>query len=358
MPFDPFTAPLVPLPPQPDGVPWPTDEWPTGDAPDGVDLQPFIDEMYDDDGPLAQTYATVIVHRGRLVHEHYAHELEHFDRPPERITATTPLLSWSMAKSMTHALVGMLVAEGKLVLDAPPGVPQWGEPPGDPRGAITLQQLLEMRDGLDFLEDYVDGERSDVINMLFGAGKDDVAAFAADRGLAHQPGEHFNYSSGTTNIISGCIARAVGTGAAYERFLHDRLFAPIGMTTATARFDEAGTFIGSSYVFATAQDFARFGYLYLRDGVWDGTRVLPEGWVDHARTMKSRDPEADNSYYGAQWWLHGDEFGTFRCSGYEGQRIVVCPALDLVVVRIGKTPAPHYPDIRNWTDRLLSAFAR
>lgn len=355
MAFDPFTAPLVPLPSHPDGLAWPTNEWPVGEVPDGVDLDSLIDELFNDSGPLARTFASVVIHKGKLIQQRYAHELEHFDREPTPIDQDTPLLSWSMAKSMTHALVGMLVAEGKLDVNAPPGEPQWAEP-GDPRGQITLDQLLEMRDGLDFLEDYVDGERSDVINMLFGEGAADVAAFAANRGLIAEPGTRFNYSSGTTNIISATVARAVGPGEPYRQFLHRRLFDPIGMSTATAKFDDAGTFIGSSYVYATARDFAKFGYLYLRDGVWDGTRLLPDGWVDHARAVRSKDDDGLD-YYGAQWWLHGDEYGTFRCSGYEGQRIVVCPALDLVIVRIGKMPSTQYPALRKWVDKVVAAFA-
>jgi len=355
MALDPFTAPLVPLPPQPEGVSWPTDEWSRGEIPAGVELDALIDELFDESGPMKTTFATVVIHRGRLIAERYANSIDHFDRAPEPISATTPLLSWSMAKSMMHAVVGMLVAEGKLELDAPPGVPGW-DGPDDPRAAITLEDLLDMRDGLDFLEDYVDGDRSDVIHMLFGEGADDVASFAANRGLAAPPGTRFNYSSGTTNIVSAAVARAIGAGAPYEAFLNERLFAPIGIRTATARFDTAGTWIASSYVHCTAQDFARFGYLYLRNGVWDGKRVLPEGWVDHARRVRSYEA-ADNNYYGAHWWLHGDQHGTFRCSGYEGQRIVVVPALDLIVVRLGKTPAAHYPDLRRWNERVITAFA-
>ena len=265
-------AELVPLPAQPDGVPWPTDAWPTGDVPDGVDLDGFLDELFDDDGPLHTTFAAVVIHRGRLIAERYAHTIEHFDRPAETISETTPLLSWSMAKSMLHAVVGMLVAEGRLHLDAPANVPEWAGV-NDGRETITLEHLLAMRDGLDFVEDYVDDKISDVIEMLFGSGATDVAHFAADRATLAPPGTRFNYSSGTTNIVSGIVARLLGPGEPYERFLRERLFAPIGMRTATAKFDDAGTWIASSYVHCTAQDFARFGYLYLRDGVWDATRL-------------------------------------------------------------------------------------
>ena len=355
MTFDPFTAPLVPLPPQPDGLAWPTDEWPTGPVPDGVDLDALLDELFEPGGHLRTTYAAVVVHRGRLIAERYAHEIEHFDRPPEPVGPTTPLLSWSMAKSMLHAIVGMLVAEGRLALDAPVDVPEWAGA-NDGRGAITLEHLLAMRDGLDFVEDYVDDTISDVIEMLFASGQDDVAHFAADRGLYAPPDTRFNYSSGTTNIVSGLVARLLGAGDPYERFLTDRLFAPIGMRSATARFDQAGTWIASSYVHCTAQDFARFGYLYLRDGVWDRERILPEGWVDHARRVRSVEKET-GSYYGAHWWCVGDEYGSFRCSGYEGQSILCVPALDLVVARLGKTEAARYPLLTDWRRRVVNAFS-
>lgn len=347
--------PLVPLPPPPDGVPWPAEAWPEGPPPAGVDVDGLLDEAFDDAGPLAVTQAVVLVHRGRLVAERYAGALESFDAPPEPIAASTPLLSWSMAKSFLHAVVGMLVAEGKLMLDQPVDVPVWHEH-DDPRRAITLQQLLEMRDGLDFVEDYVDERVSDVIHMLFGDGRDDVARFAADRPLAAPPGERFSYSSGTTNIISGVVARLVGPGEPYRDLVHSRLLEPIGMRSARITLDAAGTWVASSYLHATARDFARFGLLYLRDGVWDGRRLLPEGWVDHGRRPRSVDPD-DGNLYGAHWWVVGDEHGTFRAAGYEGQAISICPALDLVLVRLGKTPAARYPDLAAWRAKVVAAFA-
>ncbi len=347
--------PLPPLPPHPDDVPWPTDEWPVGNPPTGVDLEPLLDEVMADDGPLSRTYAVVVVHRGRLVAERYGGALPHFDRPDEPVERATPLLSWSMAKSILHAVVGMLVAEGRLHLDEPPGVPQWQEP-GDPRGAITLEHLLAMRDGLDFVEDYVDAGRSDVIEMLFGSGQADTAAFAAGRSLVAEPGERFNYSSGTTNIVSGVVARLLGPGGPYEAFLRERLFDPTGMRSARPRLDDAGTWIASSYVYATARDFARFGYLYLRDGVWAGKRLLPEGWVDHARRIRSTDATTGN-HYGAHWWVVGDEHGSFWANGYEGQSVLVSPGADLVVARLGKTPAERYPQLKRWRADVVDAFA-
>ncbi|MGP0029888.1 MAG: serine hydrolase domain-containing protein [Acidimicrobiales bacterium] len=350
-------TPLTPLPPQPAGLPWPGPgaEWPEAEVPPGVALEDLLDRACDDTGPLATTYAVVVVHRGRLVAERYHGALPHFDRPPEPVTARTPLLSWSMAKSVLHAAVGLLVGDGWLDPDRPADVPEWSDP-GDPRHAITLNHLLAMRDGLDFVEDYVDERVSDVIEMLFGAGQADMAHFAADRPPAAAPGERFNYSSGSSNIIAGVLARVVGPGAPYARFLHHRLFAPIGMDSARAEFDEAGTWVASSYVRATARDFARFGLLYLRDGTWDGRRVLPEGWVDHGRRIRSVDPE--DGPYGAHWWgVAGDTLGTFRAAGYEGQSITLCPALDLMVVRLGRTATEHDPDLAAWRAAMVEAFA-
>ncbi|HEY1828108.1 MAG TPA: serine hydrolase [Acidimicrobiales bacterium] len=347
---------LVALPGQPAGMPWPTEEWPEGEPPAGVDLEPLLEQVLNDEGPMRTTYAVVVVHRGRLVAERYGGALEHFDRPPEPVTPDTPLLSWSMAKSMLNAVVGMLVGEGRLSLDAPADVPEWAAA-DDPRHAITLRHLLAMRDGLDFFEDYVDDRASDVIAMLFGDGQADMAHFAANRPLAAPPDTLFNYSSGTSNIISSVVARQVGRGEDYARFLHQRLFEPIGMRSAIPEFDEAGTWVASSYVRTTARDYARFGLLYLRDGMWDGRRLLPEGWVDYGRTMVSDDPE--DGPYGAHWWgVAGDPYGSWRASGYDGQSILLCPELDLLVVRLGKTPIERNPALVDWRAAVVDAFAK
>jgi CubicO group peptidase (beta-lactamase class C family) len=347
-------TPLVPLPAQPAGVPWPTDEWPIGPVPSGVELGPLMDAAFDPAGPLAETYAVVVVHRGRLVYERYAGRLPRLEGPGRPVAAEVPLLSWSMAKSMLHAVVGMLVGDGRVEVDRPAAVPLW-QGPDDRRSRITLQHLLEMRDGLAFAEDYEDAERSDVIAMLFGAGRSDMAAFAADRGLAAEPGRRFNYSSGTSLIVSGIVARIVGPGEAYRTFLDERLFRPIGMSSAQVTLDDAGTWVASSYAHATARDYAKFGLLYLRDGTWDGTRLLPNGWVDHGRRARSADPEGD--LHGRHWWTADDPTGRFWAAGHDGQFIDVSPALDLVTVRMGRTPADRGPHLRSWRAAVAAAFA-
>ena len=348
---------LVPLPPQPADVPWPTEVWPRAEprveVADG--LAALLDDVTTDVERYGTTFAVAVVHRGLLLAERYGGELEHWNRPNEPVEPTTRLLSWSMAKSVLHAVVGMLVADGRLALDGPSPVPEWADP-ADARHAITLEHLLAMRDGLAFSEVYDDAGVSDVIEMLFGAGEADMAHFAADRPLAHPPDTVFNYSSGTSNIVSGIVARTVGPGEAYEQFLRDRLFDVIGMTTARPRFDDAGTFCGSSFVYATALDYLRFGLLYLRGGMWEGKQVLPAAWIDHGRRIRSYDPDEDR-WYGAHWWSVGDDLGTFWASGYEGQSLMLCPPLDLMVVRLGRSPDDHHnPELTAWRARMVDAF--
>jgi CubicO group peptidase (beta-lactamase class C family) len=349
-----FDAPLRPLPAQSDRVPWPTRHWPLCELSAEVDLDTLMDEAFDPDGPLRQTYAVVVVHHGCLVFERYEGLLPQWDKPGKPVTPETPLLSWSMAKSMLHAVIGILVADGRLALDEPASVPEW-QTPGDPRAAITLQNLLDMRDGLDFFEDYEDAETSDVLQMLFGRGSKDMAAFAADRPLAAAPGTRFSYSSGTSNVISGIVAREVGPGEGYRRFLEDRLFGPLGMASATVTLDDAGTWVAASYAYATARDFARFGLLYLRDGMWEDRRLLPAGWVDHGRRPRSVDPD-DGEFFGSHWWTRDSPHGTFWAAGHEGQYVDICPHLDLVLVRMGRTDADHTEDVKDWRIRVIDSF--
>jgi CubicO group peptidase (beta-lactamase class C family) len=358
---------LVPLPSQPDGISWPTHVWPTADLATtaghaaAAAVTDTVDRLWTDTTMFGTTFATVVVHRGQLVSERYGGAIEHFDRDPEPVGPSSALLSWSMAKSMVHACVGMAVGDGLLDVDAPAPVPAWSAP-GDPRAAITLGQLLDMRDGLAFAEVYdpTASPASDVVEMLFGSGKHDVAAYAMSRPAAHRPGTVFNYSSGTSNIVARILGDAVGDvtgdeGTNMRSWLHGRLFDAIGMTSATSRFDDAGTFIASSFVHATAVDFARFGLFALRDGIWDGERLLPAGWMDHARTRWSTDA-VNGRHYGAHWWVADDAAGGFWASGYDGQFILCIPAADAVVVRLGRTPEVQYPALHRWRHDVTAAF--
>jgi CubicO group peptidase (beta-lactamase class C family) len=275
-----------------------------------------IDELFGDRARYGTTYALVVVRDGAVVAERYDGALPHADGSGTPVGADTPLLSWSMSKSVLHAAVGILVGRGRLDPHAPAPVAAW-QGAGDPRRAITLDQLLAMRDGLAFVEDYVDGSQSSVIAMLFGAGKDDVARYAAACPLAHEPGAVFNYSSGTSNVVARIAQDAIGGGReGTERFLREELFGPLGMASAHARFDAAGNWIASSFVYATARDFARFGELYLHDGVWNGRRLVPEGWVAHGTIARSVQA-SDGRHHGAHWWVE-PALGAFYASGYAG----------------------------------------
>ena len=340
--------------PQPPGVDWPTGEWPRGTHPRQVELDELVDEMFTSEA-LAVTNAVVVIQGGRVVAERYGGVREFFDRPSEPITSASPLLSWSMAKSMLHFLVGTLVDEGRLDPDQLAPVPEWADP-SDPRHVIRIRDLLAMRDGLAFIEEYELGQTSHVIEMLFGEGKDDVAAFTAQLPLAHDPGTFFNYSSGTTNVLSRIVADTVGYSDAYRDFILQRLFGPLGMTSAEATFDTSGVFVASSYVHASALDFAKFGLLYLRGGEWDGQQLISRSWAETAQVPYSVDDES-GTYYSWQWWVTGDDYGTYWASGYEGQQISVVPALDALVLRFGHTPNELYPLMYEWRSRVLAVLA-
>jgi CubicO group peptidase (beta-lactamase class C family) len=330
-------------------VDWPTERWPEAALDADVDAQRIdsaLRRVFREPPPEAfgETHAVLVAHRGRLVLERYAPDHARDER----------FISWSMAKSFTHALVGVLVGEGKLDLGSPAPVPAWRSS-GDPRGDITLEHLLRMVDGLEFVEDYVDAGVSHVIDMLFGSGKEDVAAYAEARPAAHAPGEVWSYSSGTSNVVAAILGRAVGGGAdGMLAFMRRVLFDPIGMRSAEPRFDTAGTFIGSSFVFARARDFARFGLLYLRGGVWgdEAAPVLPAGWVDHARTLT---PGSDGEY-GAHWWLGLGGADAFHASGYRGQYTLVVPTRDLVVVRLGGSTPEQRENVRLFLTDLVESF--
>jgi CubicO group peptidase (beta-lactamase class C family) len=289
------------------------------------------------------TRGVVVVYGGRIVAERYA---PGFDKD-------TPLIAWSMTKSITAALAGILVGQGKLDIHAPAPVPEWSAP-DDARRAITTDQLLRMSSGLKFEEVYRLG-LIDVVVMLYGTG--DAAAFAANQPLEAEPEEKWAYSSGTTNIIARILRNQLGGDLRdYAEFPRRELFDPLGMDRTVLEMDEAGTYIGSSFMFSTPRDMARFGLFCLQDGVWNGRRILPEGWMEYVTTPT---PKAPKGIYGAQFWLNAGTPGNpedrdlpnvppdaYWLSGYQGQRVLVVPSRDAVIVRMGFTPETR--DIWDW----------
>ncbi len=307
---------------------------PTVDVTTGIDrelLEAALDWAFSEPYParLRRTRAVVIVYRGHIVGERYAAP---FDQH-------TPLLGWSMTKSVVHALVGILIKEGKLALTDPVQAPEWPEPRSG-KSVITVDHLLQMTSGIEFDENYAN-PLADVTRMLLRTP--DMASYAANKRLIAEPGSRWRYSSGTTNILSRVIRRAVGHSD-YHSFPHRALFKPLGMNSAVLEPDASGTFVGSSYVYATARDWAKFGLLYLQDGIWNGERMLPEGWVRHATTPAPRIP---GSAFGAHFWVQiPDEYTSggnvgllpqdaFHAVGHAGQFVTVIPSRELVVVRLG-----------------------
>ncbi|WAS57144.1 beta-lactamase family protein [Burkholderia ambifaria] len=305
--------------------------------PAGIDTRKLhiaLDRAFDEPDPARprRTRAVVVMWRGHVIAERYA----------PGFTADTPLPGWSMTKTVTAALAGVLVAQHKLSADASALLPEW-RGSGDARAAITLDELLRMTSGLQFNEDY-DDPLSDVAVMLFT--QPDTARFASAKPLAAQPGTQWYYSSGTSAIVARVMREALGgTEADYLAFPRRALFEPLGMRSAVFEPDAAGTLGSPSYLYASAHDWARFGQLLLQDGVWNGQRLLPEGWV---RYLTRATPQSTHQEFGAHLWVKVPEpfndrdphasampADAFHAVGHEGQFVSVVPSRELVVVRLG-----------------------
>jgi CubicO group peptidase (beta-lactamase class C family) len=300
-------------PEQSPDVPYPTLDWPVGDLPEGVDsavLDAAVDIAFGADDAVARVRAIVVVQGGEIVYERY-HPLD----SPDQAT-----VSWSVAKSFTSAIIGMLIGDGRLELDAPAPVEEW-QAAGDPRRAITLEDLLRMSSGLEWEEEY--SPQSLPLQMI---GAPHAADIPISQELVAEPGTEWEYSTGTTAILADIAADELGGGDALDAYVHERLLDPLGMTSTVLTEDSTGTWLGGLGADSTPRDYAKFGLLFLRDGVWDGERILPEGWVDASRSPSSTNPD-----YGLQWWMNGPE-GTFAALGLFGQQIIVSPELDLVIV--------------------------
>lgn len=334
-------------------------EWPYGNMVSdsvtaGIDLTQInktLDEAFSEPGPdkLRRTRAVIVVYDGNIIAERYA---TGFDEKSK-------LIGWSMTKSITNALVGILVKQEKLKIEEPAMVKAWGN---DDRKAITLNDLMHASSGLNWEENY--GGPSGATNMLFK--KKDMGLYAADVPVAHKPGDVFYYSSGTTNIISRIVRETVGDEN-YYRFPYEQLFYKIGMLNTTIEPDAGGTFVGSSYSFGPARDWARFGLLYLNDGVWDGERILPEGWVKYSTTPAKG---ADRGQYGAQWWLNAGAPGNpanryypdaptdlYWADGFEGQNVFVLPSKNLVMVKLSLSQG-DYLDDNKFLNEIINALPK
>ena len=325
----------LPTPPSTnqDTIPWPMGNLTLdsfGGGSKNNTLTKVLDDAFMENDPEKpmNSLAVVIVHNGEIIAERYA----------DGFHMNSKLMGWSMTKSITNSLIGILVNEGKLSVDSPAPIQEWQ---GDERKNITLNNLLQASSGLEWSESYF--SPTSTFHRMF-THSDDKAAYARTMALKANPGEQFVYSSGTTLILSGIIRQALGDEY-YHKFPYEKLFYRIGMNTAILEPDASGTFVGSSYCYASARDWARFGLLYLNDGVWNGERILPEGWVKYTTTPAS---SAEVGQYGAQWWLNAGARNNmdnrkypkipadaYWADGFEEQFVMVIPSKKLVVVRLG-----------------------
>ena len=295
-------------------------------------LKEAVNASFENTNPeiLAKTRAVVVIYKGQMIMEQYA----------EEFNKNSVQLGWSMTKSVTNAFYGIMGNKAMIDIYQPAPIKAWHEN-NDPRNQITTDALLRMSSGLHWEEVY--SNVSTATNMLYKYA--DMGVFAASQSKEFEMNEKWNYSSGTTNILSKIMRDNLGDEA-YYRFAQEELFSKIGVTSAVIEPDASGTFVGSSYMWATTRDWARLGQLYLNNGNWYGEQILPVGWVGYTVTPTNG---TDQGQYGSQWWLNAGEKGNpenrllpnvptdmYMMDGYEGQRVFVVPSKDLVVVRLGQ----------------------
>jgi len=322
-----------------------------------------IDDLFTQPG-LGETRAVVVMADGKLAAERYGPGYG-----PE-----TRFVSWSMAKTVTAVLIGMLVADGKLSLDAPAPIPLW-QRPGDPRAEITLRHLLQMRSGLRHTESGDPPYESSEVRMLFLDGRDNMAKWAEEQPLEAEPGKMFEYSSNTTVILADIAARALTTSdkpearrKAVAEYLQVRLFAPLGMSSMVPEFDASGTLIGGSLMHATARDWAKLGEMLRRKGrAPGGEQLVPQRWVEAMVT-----PSPASPHYGLQTWLNRPIPGRapedhplfpdrapqslFSLIGHMGQYVLVSPSQRVTMVRLGHSDAAERPPMLQQAADVLALY--
>lgn len=320
-----------------------------------------IDALFTD-AAAGETRALVVFSGGRIVAERYG---AGYDKD-------TRLVGWSMSKTITAVMIGQLISDGRLKLDDSAPVAAW-QRPGDPRGAITLRQLLQMRSGLRHTEAGDPVYESGEVRMLFLEGRDNMAAWAEAEPLEAEPGKKFEYSSATTVILSDIATRALTGSAdpgvrqrAVSDYLRTRLFEPTAMKSAVPEFDAAGTLIGSSLIHATSRDWGRFGEFLRAGGTARGVQLVPRNWIEFMTSPSPRNPG-----YGAQTWLNrpqpdGRESlfpgraprSVFAALGHLGQYVIVSPEQKLTVVRLGKSTEPERAAVRDHLARIMALFPK
>lgn len=303
----------------------------------GTAIDKFFEE--EDSEKPKNTRAIVVLYKGRLVGEKYANG----------VNKNTPLLGWSMTKSITSTMAGLMIRDGHFSLSDPAPLSTWK---GTQKEAITYQNLLQMSSGLAFEENY--GSYSDANKMLWLSDSSGMATI--DQPLEADPGEKWYYSSGTTNLLMYLMRGYFPTHEEYLNYLNQELFHKIGAYTFLIEPDGSGTFVGSSFGWASARDWARVGQLYLDGGYWDGESVIPESWV----TFVQQDAKDAKDVYGGQFWLNQPHPGlpedTYYMGGFHGQRVIIIPSEDLVVVRLGVTYDASILDFDGFINEIIAVL--
>ncbi len=337
-----------------------TTPWPMGDVvqrgplPANVDaagLQAASDWAFDRETPEQDTLSLIVVYKGNIVHERYA----------EGITMTTRTRTWSTAKSIAATLIGMLVDDGRLALDAPldfDWLPDVAGPDADPRAAITLRHVLHMSSGLypvdSFGMEYATGS-----GLAYWNGLSSVDG-ARRRGLIREPGTHWDYENYDTLLAVYAMKRALGDDRAYREFPRKALLDRIGMRNTLLSTDRFGDFILSSQVYTSARDLARFGLLYVQGGIWEGERLISTDWIEFVRTPAPASASRGRDY-GGQFWLVADGRDdvpktAYATAGNRGQYVIIVPTHDVVIVRRGLDYGKQGFNRWDLTREVLKAF--
>ncbi len=295
---------------------------------DYVKLNRAVENAFDKKGEKKKrTRSVIVIYKDQIIAEKYA----------EGFNQKSKILGWSMTKSITATCFGILQKQGKIDIMKPAPIAEWQH---DERKNITINDLLHMNSGLEWEEDY--GKISDVTKMLFQA--EDMSKSQIEKPAQYKPNTHWNYSSGTTNLLSGILRKQFKTHQDYLDFWYRDLLDKIGMHSALVETDMAGNYVGSSYGWANTRDWAKFGLLYLHKGNWNGTQLFDPSWVKYVSTPTN----TSNGRYGAQFWLNAGGYfpdvprDMFYCSGYQGQMVTIFPSHDLVIVRMGLTEEPDF----------------
>jgi CubicO group peptidase (beta-lactamase class C family) len=291
-------------------------------------LEKAVANAFDDKGEkMKRTRSVLVIYKDKIIAEKYD---TGFDK-------NSKILGWSMTKSITSAMFGVLQKQGKIDINKPAPIAEWSN---DERAKITIANLLNMNSGLEWEEDYT--KISDVTKMLFLA--ENMSQSQLQKPAQFKPNTHWNYSSGTTNLLSGILRKQFKTHQEYLDFWYTNLIDKIGMNSMLVETDMVGNYVGSSYSWATTRDWAKFGLLYLHNGNWNGEQILDESWVQFTAIPTN----TSNGNYGAHFWLNaGGKFSDvprdmFYCSGYQGQMVAIFPSHDLVIVRMGLKEDPEF----------------